>query len=106
MFPEARKLFAKAAAYAGYYADAFSIIPSDKVRTALEQEGWKFKSSPYRNAIIEAAAYPGSMGLGLPLDVVLTEANVCVYRSGDEATIHRYETAKKRLAAQLRGITP
>lgn len=107
MFPEARKLFAKAAAYAGYYADVFSIIPSDKVKAALEQEGWKFKPSPtYGDAIIEAAAYPGSIGGGLPLEVVLTEAHVRVYRSGDEETINRYEAAKKRLAAQLRGLTP
>ena len=106
IFIQARTLVAKAAAYAGYYADVFSIIPSDKVKAALEQEGWKLKPSPYGDAIIEAAAYPGSIGGGLPLEVVLTEAHVRVYRSGDEETINRYEAAKKRLAAQLRGLTP
>ncbi len=106
MLPEARKLFAKAATYAGYYYDIISIIPSNKVKAALEEEGWKFKPSPHGDAIIEAAAYPGSIGAGIPIEVVLTEAHVRVYRAGDEETINRYEAAKKRLAAQLRGITP
>ena len=110
MFPEARKFFAKAAAFyvaqAGYYYDVISIIPSDKVKAALEEEGWKFQHTSSGNSITEAAVYPGSIGCSPPLEVVLTESYVNVYRSGDEATINRYEAAKKRLAAQLRGITP
>jgi len=102
---EIRKLFSAAASYAGYYSNILSIIPSGKVREALEKEGWQFKSSEYCDVAIHAADGNNS-GMGLPLEVVMTETGTHVYKSANPQTIQRYETAKKRAASAVYGISP
>lgn len=102
---EIRKLFSTAASYVGYYSDVLSVIPSDKVRKAMENEGWQFKPSEYCDVAIHTAG-DYSLGLGLPLEVVTTEMGTHVYKNSNPETIKLYEDAKKRAAAAIYGISP
>ena len=97
--------FAKAGAYIGFYTDVISIIPSERVKAQLKEQGYRFEASDYIEAIIHAPTHPGAVGSGLPLEVVVTEAGTNVYRSGDAETINRYEEDKRKAAASIRGFT-
>lgn len=106
-----RSLFSRACDYARYCHDVVSIIPTDKVKAGLKEEGWQFKLSPEASVIIESAGLPYTPANGLPLEVVTTDTGASVYLGAHEdvADLHRdtiksYEAAKKRIAKTVYGI--
>ncbi len=94
-----KKLFARIA----YHLDMVTEVPSQKVRDAMGTEGWEFSSCPYGSTVIDHPSFDAASGQR-PLRVMPTEAIGSVYMAGTPEQIGTYKTAKKRIAAQVRGL--
>ncbi len=95
-----KKLFARMA----YHLDLTTEVPSQKVREAMGNEGWEFNSCPYGSTIVNHPSFDAAQGQK-PLCIMPTETSGSVYMAGTPEQIGVYKAAKKRIAAQVRGLT-
>lgn len=99
-----KSLFKTACKYAAYYNDVLSVIPSQGVKDALKEKGWRFTPSPEAAALLEVSAVPHTLGQGIPLETVTTENGTDVYRAGGVDIIDWYKDDKKEAARKVHGI--